>query len=113
MAQVLPFPLARRRDLVRRQASFYTDQRPYAAETNLARQLQVQADTLLRKGVAPEVVAAEVECLKGAIRAEVWRQAEAELDDRELRDAPASYARVGRVASPARQCSPRARPSGA
>ena len=73
MAQVLAFPLARRRDLIRRQASFYADQSPRAAETNLTRQLQVQADTLLRKGVSPEVVKAEVAALQGAIRAEVWR----------------------------------------
>ena len=73
MAQVLPFPLVRRRDLIRRQARFYADQAPRAAEKNLGHQLQVQADALLRKGVEPEAVQAQVEALQGAIRAEVWR----------------------------------------
>ena len=73
MAQVLPFPLTRRRDLIRRQARFYADQAPRAAEKNLAHQLKVQGEALIRKGVEPEAVQAQVEALQGAIRAEVWR----------------------------------------
>ena len=71
MAQVLPFPLVRRRNLIRRQARFYADQAPQAAEKNLAHQLKVQGEALVRKGVAPDVADAEVRSLERAIRCEV------------------------------------------
>lgn len=71
MAQVLPFPLTRRRDLIRRQARFYADQAPRAAEKNLAHQLKVQGEALIRKGVEPATAQDEVRSLELAIRAEV------------------------------------------
>jgi hypothetical protein len=73
MAEVLPFPLARRRTLVARQAAWFVRQSEAAAEHNLARQLEVQRDALLRKGVGQAVVEAEVQALEGTIRATAWR----------------------------------------
>lgn len=73
MAEVLAFPLARRRDLVRRQAEWFCGQSHRAAEANIFRQLQVQRNTLLAKGVDPVTVEREVRALESAVRAEVWR----------------------------------------
>lgn len=72
-AQVLPFPLARRRDLVDRQAHWFVAQSHRAAERNLKRQLELQRQTLLRRGVATERADREVELLRAAISAEVRR----------------------------------------
>lgn len=73
MAEIIPFPLNRRRDLVERQANRFLDLGPKSCETTLAHQLQVQREALLRKGVDPVDVEREVRGLEGAIRAEVWR----------------------------------------
>jgi hypothetical protein len=73
MAEILAFPLARRRALIRKQAAWFGEQTARGAERNLGRQLEVQADALLRKGVDPDQVAREIAALEGAIRAEVWR----------------------------------------
>lgn len=73
MADVIPYPLANRRDLVRRQAEWFLHQGHRAAEGSLFRLLMVQRDTLLTKGVDPTLVEAEVQALEAAIRAEVWR----------------------------------------
>lgn len=72
-ALVLPFPLARRRDLVGRQAQWFAAQSHQAAERNLKRQLQVQRETLLRRGVSAERAESEVATLQAAIRREVGR----------------------------------------
>lgn len=73
MAEVIAFPLARRRDLVRRQATWFVDQSHDAAEANLARQLERQRDILTRKGADPVRLDQEIRELESAIRAEVWR----------------------------------------
>lgn len=72
-AAIIPFPLNHRRDLIRRQAAWYAQQGANGAEQNLQRQLLVQRQTLLGKGVAPSSVDAQVEALESAIRAEIWR----------------------------------------
>jgi len=72
MAEVVPFPLARRRGLVLRQAEWFAQQSPAAAEANLLRQVQIQREALLRRGVDPCVVERECSGLVGAIRAVVW-----------------------------------------
>jgi len=73
LAEVLPFPLSRRRDLIARQARRFVEQQHAAAEANLAHQMRVQRDVLLRKGVEPSRVNAECLALERAIRAAVWR----------------------------------------
>lgn len=72
-AAVLPFPLAARRDLVRRQAARYLEQSAKSAEGNLQHQLRVQRDTMLRRGIDPVTVEQECAELQSAIRCEVWR----------------------------------------
>ena len=67
-AVVLPFPLAARRDLVLRQAAWYCEQGYSAAEKNLRRQVDVQHQTMLRRGVDPAVAADECRSLEWAIR---------------------------------------------
>ena len=73
MVEVLPFPLVRRRAYVRRQAAWFCEQTAKGAENNLFRQMNVQRDALLNRGVDPERVEAEVRALEAAIRCEVWR----------------------------------------
>ncbi len=73
MAEILAFPPARRLGFVRRQAAWFVEQSHEAAEANLARQLDLQRETLLRKGVDAGRLAAEIRDLESAIRSEVWR----------------------------------------
>lgn len=73
MAEVLPFPPSRRRDLIRKQALWYAGQAPRAAERNLDQQIALQRETLIKKGVDPVRAERETDALRGAIRAEVWR----------------------------------------
>lgn len=73
MAEVLAFPLARRRGFIRRQAAWYCEQGQRAAESNLQYQMMVQRDALLNKGVDPASVEAGVRALEQAIRDECLR----------------------------------------
>jgi hypothetical protein len=43
------------------------------AEKHLAHQLRVQADTMKRRGIAPDLINAQIRSLETAIRREVWR----------------------------------------
>jgi hypothetical protein len=70
---VVPFPLARRRDLIRRQAAWFVEQSHRAAERNLARQLDVQRETMRRRGVSARTAEAEIAELEAAIRARARR----------------------------------------
>lgn len=74
MAEILPFPLARRRDYVRRQAAWFLKQDERAGERNLQHQLDVQRQTMRRRGVSPDAIEREIGALEGVIRAEVWRR---------------------------------------
>lgn len=65
---IIPFPLSRRCDLVCRQADWFLAQPHQAAERNLLRQLRVQRDALVRRGVSPSRADAEVASLDAAIR---------------------------------------------
>lgn len=72
-ANVLPFPLARRLDLIHRQADYALCLKPESAERHIERQLQCQADALSRRGVAPGVIRREILSMEAAIRAAMWR----------------------------------------
>ena len=71
-AEIIPFPLAHRRLLISRQAQWFVEQSERAAERNLSRQLQVQRETMLRRGVDPTRAEAEVRALEALIRATAW-----------------------------------------
>jgi Family of unknown function (DUF6074) len=71
-AEVLPFPLARRLDLIHRQAEYALCLKPEKAEQLIARQLQCQADALRRRGVSDDNIAHELKAMEAAIRAAMW-----------------------------------------
>lgn len=73
MARVIPFPLARRSGWVRRQAAWFCDQSHAAAEKNLRAALEVQRQTMERRGVSADLIEGELEAGQSAIRAEIWR----------------------------------------
>ncbi len=73
MAEVLPFPPARRVDFVRRQVAHALTMRPIKGEQHLARQVDGQRACLIAKGVDPEIVSAACSELEGALRSEMWR----------------------------------------
>lgn len=73
-AQIIAFPLARRRAFIVRQAGSMAIRSVELAEGYLAQQLRLQADAMLRKGIPPETVDREVGALERAIRAELSNQ---------------------------------------
>lgn len=72
-AELIPFPIIRRRELVKRQAFYMACRSATEAEKYLRRQLDVQRNHLGRKGVASDRIEAEVLAYEGAIRAALWR----------------------------------------
>jgi hypothetical protein len=72
-AEIVPFPLARRRSFVERHARIIAGMRADAGERYLQRQLLIQFDTLERKGVACDVIERECLALASAIRAAIWK----------------------------------------
>lgn len=73
MAEVLPFPPARRRGFVQRQAARAAEMSPGAGERHLAQQIQIQRDTMVRRGIDPEIVEREMRKLETALRNVLWR----------------------------------------
>jgi hypothetical protein len=71
-ATVVPFPLARRIDLIRRQAEYALCLKPESAERHIERQIQCQADALRRRGVSDDIIAHELKGMEAAIRAAMW-----------------------------------------
>ena len=73
-AIVLPFPRSRDRAFIIRHAGIMAAASSTAkAEAHLQRQLTIQRETLQRRGVAPEVISAELDAIAGNIRAACWR----------------------------------------
>ncbi len=73
MAEVVPFPLTRRRAFIRRQAARIADAAPKTGEKLLAHSLRQQAATMTRRGIAEGIIERECRALECAIRAELWR----------------------------------------
>lgn len=73
-AVIVPFPLVRRRSFIARQAHSMAIRSDDPAMRYLQQQLRLQADTLARRGIAPDLVASEIHSLEWAIRVELGRQ---------------------------------------
>jgi hypothetical protein len=71
-AVVVPFPLARRLDLIYRQAEYALCLKPDQADQHITRQLQCQAAALHRRGVSDDIIAHELRAMEAAIRAAMW-----------------------------------------
>lgn len=70
----MPFPPARRHDLVRNIARGMTkaSSREKAA-AHLDRQLEIQAETMRRRGFAARTIQAELRALRSAVQVALWR----------------------------------------
>ncbi|UPK28388.1 DUF6074 family protein [Bradyrhizobium sp. 195] len=68
MAEVVPFPITRRRAFIARQAHVAAGMRPEAGERYIQHQLNTQAASMRRKGVADFVIQRELNSMELAIR---------------------------------------------
>ena len=73
MGMIVAFPLARRLDFVERHARIISNMSAEVGEGHLQRQLDIQHQTLARKGVSDVAIRAELRSLQNAIRAALWR----------------------------------------
>jgi hypothetical protein len=72
-AELIPFPLTRRRVFIRRNAERIASAARNTAEKLLAHAIQQQVDVMTRRGIEPSAIAREIRWFEQAIRAEVWR----------------------------------------
>ena len=72
-AIVLPFPRVRHRGFIAKHAGRMVGLPSTTAEKYLARQLAVQRETMVRRGIAIASIDQELSALEGAIRAAMWR----------------------------------------
>jgi hypothetical protein len=68
-ASLVPFPPARRADLVQRIAARMAKLTRETAERHLRRQLEIQAETMHRRGFAEHTIERELCALRAAVRA--------------------------------------------
>ena len=73
MSRVLSFPRVRHRPFVAKHAANVAEMSEAAGERYLGQQLDVQRQTMLRRGIAPDLVEREVKALELGIRAALWR----------------------------------------
>jgi Family of unknown function (DUF6074) len=71
--QVVPFPLARRRNLIEKIAAQMAARRPVAAEKHLQQQLRRQINVLHRRQMSDQIIDREVRAFESTVRAELWR----------------------------------------
>lgn len=72
MAEVIPFPLARRVGLIRTQAGYALSMKPESGERQVRRIVEQQRESLISKGCPEGQVAQECLQLEAAIRAAMW-----------------------------------------
>jgi predicted urease superfamily metal-dependent hydrolase len=73
VAVIVPFPIVRRRDFVLRNAARIAEAQPKTAEKLLTHTINVQVETMARRGIAPSLIACEARALENAVRSEIWR----------------------------------------
>ncbi|WP_028332792.1 DUF6074 family protein [Bradyrhizobium sp. USDA 3256] len=71
-AAVIPFPAARRVDLVASIARRALELPPQAGEQHIRRSVDLQATVMRRKGVSEDMIDREKVALDGAVRASIW-----------------------------------------
>jgi hypothetical protein len=71
--KVVPFPAARRGAFIHKHAARMARLSQAQADAHLRQQLQVQAQTMQRRGIAEEVITGEMRRLESAIRRELWK----------------------------------------
>jgi hypothetical protein len=69
--QIIPYPTARRHQLVSSIARRSLELGVVAGERHITRSLELQAKVLCRKGVAPHLVVRETRALESAVRAQM------------------------------------------
>ena len=69
-AIVFPFPILRRRGFVQKQAAHAALMRPDAGVRYLHHQLDVQAETMRRRGIGEDLIQRELRCMLRALQAE-------------------------------------------
>jgi Family of unknown function (DUF6074) len=83
--QVVLFPLARRRNLIKRLAAQMAARRPAAAEKHLQQQLRRQTNVLHRRQMSDQVIEREVRAFESTVCAELWRPPVASIFGRGIR----------------------------
>jgi heme oxygenase len=71
-AVVLPFPLARRVDLIHRQAQRALELKPEQGIRHIELQLECQAEAMRRRGVAEHLIKRELASMEAAIQSAMW-----------------------------------------
>jgi hypothetical protein len=72
-AAIYPFPLAKRKTMIDRQARYAAELKPDAAERHIRQQLKIQGDAMRRKAIDDALIAREIACMEEAIRAVLAR----------------------------------------
>jgi hypothetical protein len=72
--KIVPFPQIRRRRFILKTAQRLAGAPSKTAEKLLAATLRLQAEAMVRKQIAPDLIEREYRALELAIRAELWRQ---------------------------------------
>lgn len=71
-AAVIPFPAARRVDLVASIARRALELPPHAGEQHIRRSVDLQATVMRRKGVSEDLIEREKAALDSAVRVLIW-----------------------------------------
>jgi hypothetical protein len=68
IADILPFPLARRRSFIDRQVRRANELNPMAAERHIAYQIELQRAAMRRRGIHSDLISNELASMERAIR---------------------------------------------
>jgi hypothetical protein len=70
--QIIPYPAARRHQLVSSIARRSLELGAVAGERHIARSLELQGTVMRRKGIAEHLIVRETRALDSAVRAQMW-----------------------------------------
>ena len=69
-AEIVPFPITRRRGFIHKQAAHAACMKPDSAVRYIEHQLLIQRDAMRRRGIAENLIAMELRCMAAAMQAE-------------------------------------------